>query len=64
MVIQERIFLEAKRLLIYTNKSSKEIAYELGFEDVAYFSNFFKKTALVAPTLFRKNKNEFKQTEP
>jgi AraC-like DNA-binding protein len=61
MVIQNRIFLQAKRLLIYTNKSSKEVAYELGFEDVAYFSNFFKKMALIAPSLFRKNKNEFNQ---
>jgi len=58
-VIQERIFLEAKRLLIYTDKSSKEVAYELGFEDVAYFSNFFKKLSSVAPTEFRKNKSEF-----
>lgn len=58
-VIQERIFLEAKRLFIYTDKSSKEVAYELGFEDVAYFSNFFKKMALVAPTTFRKNKATF-----
>lgn len=54
-VIKERITLEAKRLLIYTDKSSKEIAYELGFEDVAYFSNFFKKMTSVAPTVFRKD---------
>jgi AraC-like DNA-binding protein len=54
-VIQERIMLEAKRLLLYTDKSSKEIAYELGFEDAAYFSNFFKKNADVSPTDFRSN---------
>jgi len=58
-VIQERVFLEAKRLLIYTDKSSKEVAYELGFEDVGYFSNFFKKMASIAPTAFRKSKAEF-----
>jgi AraC-like DNA-binding protein len=56
-VIQERVVLEAKRLLIYTDKTSKEIAYELGFEDVAYFSNFFKKNTSFAPTAFRKRKN-------
>ena len=52
-VIQERIMLEAKRLLLYTDKSSKEIAHELGFEDAAYFSSFFKKNANLSPTEFR-----------
>jgi AraC family transcriptional regulator, transcriptional activator of pobA len=56
-VIQERIALEAKRLLIYTEKTSKEIAYELGFEDAAYFSNFFKKQTSFSPTGFRNNKS-------
>jgi AraC family transcriptional regulator, transcriptional activator of pobA len=40
--IQQRIILEAKRLAIYTSSSMKEIAYLLGFEDIAYFSKFFK----------------------
>jgi AraC family transcriptional activator of pobA len=40
--IQQRIVLEAKRLAIYTTSSMKEIAYLLGFEDIAYFSKFFK----------------------
>jgi AraC family transcriptional regulator, transcriptional activator of pobA len=52
-VIQERVLLEAKRLLLYTDKSAKEIAYELGFEDAAYFSNFFKKNTTVSPSDFR-----------
>jgi AraC-like DNA-binding protein len=52
-IIQERITLEAKRLLLYTDKSAKEIAYELGFEDAAYFSNFFKKNTEVSPSDFR-----------
>tara|TARA_B110000483_G_scaffold120420_1_gene145371 strand:+ start:286 stop:645 length:360 start_codon:yes stop_codon:yes gene_type:complete len=34
--IKNRILLEAKRLLIYTDKSLKEIAFELGFNDPAY----------------------------
>lgn len=55
-VIQERLMLEAKRLLLYSDKSAKEIAYELGFEDAAYFSNFFKKHAALAPSLFRASK--------
>lgn len=42
-VIHERIISEAKRLLLYTNKSGKEISLILGFEDVSTFSRFFKK---------------------
>ena len=53
MVIRDRIILEAKRLLHYTDKSAKEIGYELGFDDAAYFSNFFKKHAAMSPTDFR-----------
>lgn len=52
-VIQERILLEAKRLLYYTDKSAKEIAFELGFDDAAYFSNFFKKSTAQSPSDFR-----------
>ncbi|PSL22836.1 helix-turn-helix domain-containing protein [Chitinophaga ginsengisoli] len=42
-IIHDRIIDEAKRLLYYTDKSAKEIAYELGFEDAAHFSRLFKK---------------------
>ena len=52
-IIQERVILEAKRLLIYTSKSAKEISYYLGFEDTAYFSNFFKKHTSHSPLDFR-----------
>lgn len=41
-IIHERIEAEAKRLLLYTNKSAKEIADILGFEDLSTFSRFFK----------------------
>jgi AraC family transcriptional activator of pobA len=57
VVIQNRIMLEAKRLLMYTDKSAKEIAYELGFEDAAYFSNIFKKQTSLPPSDFRKAKS-------
>ncbi|SEJ38625.1 transcriptional regulator, AraC family [Dyadobacter koreensis] len=42
-IIHDRLIIEAKRLMFYTDKSSKEVAYELGFEDAAHFSHFFKK---------------------
>lgn len=54
LIIQERILMEAKRLLFYTEKTSKEIAYELGFEDASHFSKFFKKHTGQAPTDFKK----------
>ena len=44
-IIKNRIILEAKRLLVHSQKSAKEIAYDLGYEDPAYFSRlFFIKT--------------------
>ena len=52
-VIKDRIILEAKRMFIHTDKSAKEIAYELGFEDAAHFSRFFKKTVGKSPTEFK-----------
>lgn len=54
LVIQERVLMEAKRLLFYTEKTSKEIAYELGFEEAGHFSKFFKKHTGQAPTDFKK----------
>lgn len=56
-VIQERIILEAKRLLMYTDKSAKEIGYELGYDDAAYFSNLFKKHTGYAPSDFKNVKS-------
>lgn len=52
-IIQDRITVEAKRLLCYTDRSIKHITFELGFEDVSYFSNFFKKNTGVSPSDFR-----------
>ncbi|MCI0751591.1 MAG: AraC family transcriptional regulator [Flammeovirgaceae bacterium] len=52
-LIHERIVIEAKRELYLTDRSVKEIAYELGFEDEYYFSRFFKKSADVSPQLYR-----------
>jgi AraC family transcriptional activator of pobA len=40
--IQHRIILEAKRMVIYSEKSSKEIGFDLGFNDPAHFSKFFR----------------------
>ena len=52
-LINERIIIEAKRELYLTDKTVKEIAYELGYEDEFYFSRFFKVNAEVSPQLYR-----------
>lgn len=52
-IISTRIIQEAKILLKQTNWNISEISYSLGFEQVAHFSNFFKKQTSVAPLSFR-----------
>lgn len=52
-IISRRIAQEAKILLKQTNWNISEIAYSLGFEETAHFSNFFKKQTSVAPITFR-----------
>lgn len=52
-LIQERIILEAKKLLHLTNKPIKEIASILKFEDEFYFSRYFKKEVGVSPKNYR-----------
>jgi AraC family transcriptional activator of pobA len=53
-VLEERLVLEAKRNLTYTNMTIAQIAYYLGFTDPAYFSRFFSKLAGESPAAFRK----------
>lgn len=43
-IIHQRIILEAKRLLTYSNLSAKEIAFEVGFEDASHLSRLLKNT--------------------
>lgn len=52
-IIANRIIQEAKILLKQTNWNIAEISYTLGFDDIAHFSNFFKKQTSVAPVAFR-----------
>ncbi|MGG5576906.1 AraC family transcriptional regulator [Myroides sp. C15-4] len=51
--LKKSIINEAKRLLYYTTKSVKEIAFELGYEDHTYFSRLFKKHVKQTPLQFR-----------
>ena len=52
--IQQQIIQEAKRQAVYTDKSMKEIAYQLGFEAITHFSKFFKKNEGSNFSLYRK----------
>lgn len=52
-IIDDRILLEAKRILAHTTESIKEISYYLGFEEPTNFIKYFKKHVSVTPTEFR-----------
>lgn len=52
-IINSRITEEAKILLKQTDRNVSEIAFALGFEEVAHFSNFFKKQTALSPLKFR-----------
>lgn len=52
--INERILLEAKRLLLFSDRTSTEIAYELGYKEPAHFSKFFKNQIGTSPIEFKK----------
>lgn len=54
-LINNRITLEAKRLLRYSVLSVKEIAFRLGFEDPSYFAKFFKRLVKQSPADYRES---------
>ncbi len=56
-LVQDRLLLEAKRLLLYSNMSIAEVGYYLGFDDPAYFTRFFTRASGVSPRAFRNRKN-------
>jgi AraC family transcriptional activator of pobA len=51
--VHERLVLEARRLLFYTDQSLKEIAFVLGFSEASYFSRFFKRETGLTPLAYR-----------
>ncbi len=52
-LISERVLLESRRLLAYSQMSITDVAHQMGFDDPAYFSRFFAKSAGCAPSIYR-----------
>lgn len=61
-LLQERLHVEAVKLLSYTTLSVKQITFELGMNDPAYFFRCFKRITSVSPGEFRK-REQLLQTE-
>jgi AraC family transcriptional regulator, transcriptional activator of pobA len=55
-IIQDRLLLEARRLLHYTDRPLKDIAHELGYEDIQTFSRFFKAQEQISPSEYREKR--------
>ncbi len=62
-LIQNRVILEAERLLLNTDLSVTEISYELGFSDKSHFGKYFKKVTLESPNNFRKKSQQANLTQ-
>jgi AraC-like DNA-binding protein len=52
-LIHEYIILGSKRQLLATSNQVSQIAYQLGYEDVSYFTRFFRKHTGLSPEAFR-----------
>lgn len=60
-LINERTLLEIKRMLLRTEYDISEIAYKLGFNELSYFSRFFKRHTHMSPLEFRTSMNKMYQ---
>jgi AraC family transcriptional activator of pobA len=57
-IIIDRLILEAKRLLIYSDLNNKEVAYKLNYEDPSYFARIFRRKTGLTPSAFRTQTRE------
>ncbi|WP_346881354.1 AraC family transcriptional regulator [uncultured Algibacter sp.] len=55
-IINDRVILEAKRLLLFSTNSAEQIAYELGYNEGGHFSKFFKSHTGLPPVEYRAQK--------
>lgn len=54
-MIDERIMLEAKRMLAHSHESIKEVGYQLGFDEPTNFIKFFRRNSKLTPVEFRES---------
>jgi AraC-type DNA-binding domain-containing proteins len=52
-IINQRLVLESKRLLDFSEQNINEISFNLGFDEVSHFSKFFKTKVGVSPSEYR-----------
>ena len=57
-LINEKVLIEIKRYLLFTDKSIEEIAYQLNFFDNSYFTKYFKKATGTTPKAFRNSHDQ------
>lgn len=57
-MVQNRVLLEARRRLVHVGAPVSALAYELGFEDPAYFCRFFKRHTGRTPTQWRREQRD------
>ncbi|BDS12239.1 helix-turn-helix domain-containing protein [Aureispira anguillae] len=61
-LLKNKRLIESKKALVFTDKSVKEIAYDMGYKDPAYFTRIFKKNTGFNPNQFRK-RQDFDQSD-
>lgn len=54
-LLHDKVIVDARRLLAFTDMTIKSIAIELGYQDTSYFCRFFKRLSGVSPQTFREN---------
>lgn len=57
-LIRQRLIIEAKRLLVHSDRTVTEIGYRLNFADPSYFARFFKRESGLSPTQFKTHYRE------
>ena len=62
-IIHDRIMIHARRQINYSNLSIKEIAYNLGYDDIQTFSRFFKSREGISPIQYREKSGQLFKME-